>query len=298
MRVRPSIRMTALPQSGPYAERLRLAVEAGFEGLELDTGIEDAAEIADAAAGCGIEIHSVGTLTNWSHPLSSADPAVLARGIESTLAELRVASMVGAETLQLVPGLVTDAVPYKAAYDRSQQVIAAEILPVAAELGIIIGVENVWNGFLLGPVEYARYCDEFDSPWVRPYLDVGNVIFGRPEDWIDIVGKRLVKLHLKDFRLEERGSRYARFDARKIGEGVVDWARVCAALERIGFEGWGTFAQAEEIQGLAALKLQSAARRLARMPGPRRATGFAQIWLARRLLNDVMDRYRRHLVQA
>lgn len=295
MRVRPALRLTTLPARRPYAERFRLAAEAGFEGIELDPGAENVAEIGEAAERCGIEVHSVHTLVNWSHPLSSGDPAVLAKGIAATLAALRDASALGAGTLQLIPGRVSDADPYVQAYDRSQEVIRAEILPAAKELGIVLGVENVWNGFLLGPVEYVRYCDEFESPWVRPYIDLGNVIYGRPEDWIDVAGTRLVKLHLKDFHFEERGGRWARFEACKIGDGVVDWTKVRAALERIDFNGWGTFAQAELIQSKLALKLQSAARRLARLPGPRRATGLAQTWQTQRLLGDVMERYRRHL---
>lgn len=299
MRVRPALRLTTLPARRPYAERFRLAAEAGFEGIELEPAAEDVAEIAEAAERCGIEVHSVHTLVNWSHPLSSGDPAVLAKGIAATLAALRDASTLGAGTLQLIPGRVTDADPYLQAYDRSQKVIRAEILPAAKELGIVLGVENVWNGLLLGPAEYVRYCDEFESPWVRPYIDLGNVIYGRPEDWIDVAGARLVKLHLKDFHFEERGGRWARFEACKIGDGVVDWTKVRAALERIDFNGWGTFAQAEFFQNAVARGANKWARRAHRLlrpvPVAGAAAAAAQALLARRLLDDVMARYRRHL---
>src|ERR1041385_7761101 len=91
-----------------------------------------------------------------------------------------------------IPGVVTSAVSYAQAYLRSQRMIQNEILPVARGLGIVIGVENVWNGLLLSPLEYVRYIDEFELPWVRSYLDVGNMVFGHPEHWIRIAGSRIV----------------------------------------------------------------------------------------------------------
>jgi len=123
---------------------------------------------------------------------------------------------------------------YLDAYTRSQSVIRHELLPEARERGIVLGIENVWNGFLLGPLEYVRYIDELDSPWIRAYLDVGNTILSRPEDWIRIAGHRVVRLHVKDLRVDDtRG----RFSFGKIGDGDVDWAAVRAALLKVGFSG-------------------------------------------------------------
>jgi L-ribulose-5-phosphate 3-epimerase len=296
MPVRPSLRLTTLPAWRPYEERFKLAAAAGFEGVELEAGSGPAAEIRDAAERAGVIVHSVHTLANWKYPLSSPDPAIRSLGIGATIAALEEARLLGADTVQLVPGRVQYDTSYSQAYDRSQAVIRDELLPVARQLGVILGVENVWNGFLLGPLEFVRYTDSFDSPFVRPYLDVGNVVFGRPEDWIDIAGTRIVKLHLKDFEFDERRGRFA---YRKIGEGNVDWTAVRLALDRIGFAGWGTFAQAEHIQGRVAARVFGAFAHppsmLRAIPGSREALAAVNAFLSRRLLDDVMQRYRRHV---
>jgi len=299
MRIRPSIRLAALPHSLPLAGRLRLAAEAGIEGIEMEVGEAPAAEVAAAASANGLVVHSVHTYRNYSHPLSSADAEVREAGVGYVLEALDVARAVGAETFLLIAGRVEGRTGYRDAHDRSREVIASRILPAAAERGIVLGIENVWNGFLLGPLEYVDYCESFGSPWVRPYLDVGNVVHGRPEDWIEIAGPRIVALHLKDFNLHERGARSLRFDHRSVGDGMVDWAAVRAALERTGFTGWGVFAQAEHLQGPFALGATTWARRAHKLLRPVPLAGAvasaAQALLARRLLGDVMARHRRYL---
>jgi len=296
MRVRPSVRLTTLPASKSYAERFALAAAAGFEGVELETGHGPPAEIRAAAERAGIAVHSVHNLANWSLPLSSPDPRVRDAGIRATLAAMEEGRILGADTIQLIPGKVQQDTSYAEAWERSREVIRAEILPAAEAMGIVLGIENVWNGFLLGPVEYVRYCDSFDSPFVRPYFDVGNAIFGRPEDWIEIAGRRIVKLHLKDFLFRESEGRFA---YRRIGEGDVDWAKVRAALERIGFDGWGVFAQAEHVRGRMASRIFHAVAHppaaVRAVPGSRRLLGAANALLSRRLLDDVIARHRRHV---
>jgi L-ribulose-5-phosphate 3-epimerase len=296
MPVRPSVRLTTLPAFRSHEERFRLAALAGFEGVELEAGSGCAAEIREAAGRTGIVVHSVHTLANWTQPLSSPDPVVRAAGIRATVEALEEAHFLGADTVQLVPGRVQADTSYREAHDRSREVIRGDILPVAERLGIVLGVENVWNGFLLDPVEFVRYTDSFGSSFVRPYLDVGNVIFGRPEDWIEIAGARIVKLHLKDFRFEERKGR---FRYEKIGDGDIDWRKVREALDRIGFSGWGTFAQAEQLQGPVALRLHHRVANppslLRAVPGARALLGAADTFLARRLLDDVMARHRRYI---
>jgi sugar phosphate isomerase/epimerase len=175
-------------------------------------------------------------------------------------------------------------------------VIRDEILPLARQFNIVLGVENVWNGFLLSPLEFVRYTDSFDSPLVRPYLDVGNIIFGRPEDWIEIAGRRIIKLHLKDFRLDRLRSQFA---FRKIGEGHIDWAKVRKALDAVGFAGWGTFAEAQFVEGPIAgriyRKVANPPTALRAVPGSGRSLAVAYRFLARRLLKNVMQRYERHV---
>ncbi|OHB67491.1 MAG: hypothetical protein A2Y77_05850 [Planctomycetes bacterium RBG_13_62_9] len=128
---------------------------------------------------------------------------------------------------------MTEQVGYAQAWERSQKNIR-KLLPLADELGVTIAVENVWNKFLLSPVEFARYVDEFDHPRLRAYIDVGNMIlFGFAQDWLRTVGKRIVRIHLKDFKRD--GSRWT-----NLLDGDVNWAQVRRALTEIGYNGYMT----------------------------------------------------------
>jgi len=146
---------------------------------------------------------------------------------------LRSAKALGAKTVLLVPAVLNEEVGYGDAYKRSQQHIR-KLLPLAEELKIVIAVENVWNKFLLSPLEFARYVDEFESPWLKAYFDVGNVIiYGYAQDWIRTLGKRIVKIHLKDFK--RKG-----YEWKNLLEGDVNWKQVRLALDEIGYEGFIT----------------------------------------------------------
>jgi L-ribulose-5-phosphate 3-epimerase len=280
--------MVALPNARPFRDRLRLAAEAGFEGVEVEVGDGPAAEIREAADQAGIVVHSVHCAANYRQPLSSGDPATRAAGVRATIAAIEAARILGADTMLLIPGTVDDDAGYGDVYARSQEVIRREILPAAAQHGITLGIENVWNGFLLSPLDFARYVEAFDSPFARAYLDVGNIIFGRPEGWIEILGPLIARLHLKDFRFDaDRG----RFGIAKIGEGSIVWPRVRAALERIGFSGWGVLAEAQRAQGPIARRVFHRTSLAPSNPAVR----AAQTYLSRRLLADVMARFRRHI---
>jgi len=127
---------------------------------------------------------------------------------------------------------------YRDAWTRSQKVIKDRILPLARELKVVIGMEEVWNKFLISPLEMARYVDEFASPWVKAYLDVGNMLFyGYPQDWIRTLGPRIARVHVKDFKLD-RGK--GQFAWTNLGEGDVDWPAVRAALAEVKYDGWVT----------------------------------------------------------
>ncbi len=146
---------------------------------------------------------------------------------------LTSAKAFGCDAVLLVPAIVTETVGYGDAYKRSQDNIR-RLLPLAEEMRVIIAVENVWNKFLLSPLEFARYVDEFDSPWLKAYFDVGNVIvFGFAQDWIRTLGKRIVKIHLKDFK--RSGYKWT-----NLLEGDVNWPEVRKALDEIGYRGFLT----------------------------------------------------------
>jgi hexulose-6-phosphate isomerase len=234
-RLRKAVLITMLPKELSYLDRFRLAVEVGFEGLEAQTVADPrvADEIKEASAKARLPIHSVMNMDHWQYPLSSPDPEVVARSLKGMETSLRNARLWGADTVLLVPAVVNPQTTYRQAWERSQPQIR-KLIPLAAELKIVIAVEEVWNKFLLSAPDFARYVDEFESPWVRAYFDVGNVVmFGFPQEWIRVLGKRIVKFHLKDFKSETR-------QFVPLREGSIDWREVRRAISEIGFSGYLT----------------------------------------------------------
>ena len=233
--LRKAVLIGMLPKQLSYVERFSLAKRVGFEALEAQTVSEPdvVAQIKEAAAQAGVKIHSVMNMDHWKYPLSSADPKVVDLSIKGMETSLRNAKTWGADVVLLVPAVVNPETSYKDAYTRSQKRVR-QMIPLAKELGVVIGLEEVWNKFLLSPLEFARYIDEIDSPWVKAYFDVGNVVlFGYPEDWIRTLGKRIVKLHLKDFKSETK-------QFVPLREGSVNWPEVRKAVNEIGFKGYAT----------------------------------------------------------
>ncbi|NLH99183.1 MAG: sugar phosphate isomerase/epimerase [Chthonomonadales bacterium] len=199
-----------MPPDWSLDKAFEAAVEAGFDTIEInvgetgeltpDTSEAEARSIAARARDAGIEVSSLSTGLGWAYPLTDGDPAKAGRGVANTEAQIRLARWMGLDAILCVPGMVTPDVPYDVAYERAQAALR-RLEPVAAENRVVIGVENVWNKFLLSPIEMARFVDEIGSPWVQVYFDVGNVlVFGYPQQWIRILGKRIKKVHVKDFR--------------------------------------------------------------------------------------------------
>jgi L-ribulose-5-phosphate 3-epimerase len=229
-----------IPGVVSYSDRFALAREVGFEGIEMRTisNAEEAAEVREAAQKTGLRIHSVMNADHWKFPLSSGDPQIVKQCVAGMETSLRNAALWGADAVLLVPAVVDAATTYKQAWDRSQRVIRERLLGLAQELKVVIAVEEVWNKFLLSPLEFARYVDEVDSPWVKAYFDVGNVvIYAYPQDWIRTLGKRIVKVHLKDFQFDRPNGRFA---WKNIGEGDIDWPEVRRAFAEIDYRGFMT----------------------------------------------------------
>jgi hexulose-6-phosphate isomerase len=238
--IRKSVLISMLPKALPYAERFAMARTAGFEAIEMQTIVkaEEAAEIREAAVKAGLRIHSVMNSDHWRLPLSSADPEVVNGSVKGMETSLRNAKLWGADAVLLVPAVVDAKTGYRDAWTRSQRVIRERLLPVARELNIVIAVEEVWNKFLLSPIEFARYVDEFESPLLRAYFDVGNIVFyGFPQDWIRTLGPRIAKVHLKDFNLDRQNGK---FTWKNIGEGDIDWLEVRRALAEVKYNGFVT----------------------------------------------------------
>jgi L-ribulose-5-phosphate 3-epimerase len=235
--VRKAVLISMLPAELPYAERFALARAAGFDGVEMQTvaNPDQARAIREASQQAGLPIHSVMNADHWRYPLSSADRTVVDRSVAGMETSLRNAALWSADTVLLVPAVVDASTSYGDAWTRSQQVIRERLLPLAKELRVVIAVEEVWNKFLLSPLECARYVDQLDSPWLKAYFDVGNVVFyGYPQDWIRALGPRIAKVHLKDFQLDRPNGRFA---WKNLGDGDIDWPAVRRAFTDIGYRG-------------------------------------------------------------
>ena len=237
---------------GSLDEQLAVVRDAGFEGVEMMSHME-ADKVLAARDKSGLAIPSVCCNTHWQSPISDPDPKVRAAGVAGLERALRDAKQYGASSVLFVPAVVKKDVSYADAYERSQREVK-RVIPLAEELGVKIAFENVWNGFLLSPLEAARYVDDFASKAVGWHFDVGNSInFGWPEQWIAILGKRIQKLHIKEYSRKKRDDEglWKGFDV-KLGEGDDDWPAVMKALEAIGYDGWGIAEQpgADSVEGL------------------------------------------------
>src|ERR1041384_8194028 len=208
---------------GSVAEKMKLVRGAGFAGVEMNSHM-DQEEVLRARDEAGLTIPSVCGAHHWAKPLSHPDSKVRGEGLEALKQCLRDAKRYGASSVLLVPGVVNKEINYADAYTRSQAEIRKAI-PLAEELGVKIAIENVWNQFLLSPLEAGRVVDEFNSPAVGWHFDIGNVInFGWPEQWIRILGKRIQKLHIKEYSRKRRDKEgpYAGFGGQLL-EGDNDW---------------------------------------------------------------------------
>jgi len=250
--------------AGPILAKLQRAKEAGFAGVELDSpsaehSVEEAlAALKETGLRCADVVDSV----HWSKPLSDPDPAVREAGRAALEGALRAARAYGTDSVLLVPAVVHAKVSYAEAWERSSAEIQ-KLLPLAAELRVHIAIENVWNNFLLSPLEAARYVDQFESPWVGWHMDVGNIVlYGWPEQWIRTLGARIKRLHVKEYsrkKLDELG-RWKGFDV-ELGEGDCNWPAVLRALDEIGYAGWAS----AEVAGGDVARLKDVSQRMDRI---------------------------------
>ncbi len=238
---------------GTLAENFRLAKAAGFEGVEvalaedgeinLSSTKADMEKVKASADAAGISLYSVASGLYWQYSLTSDDPALRAKAKSCVRKQLEVASWLGCDTILVVPGAVSvsfapelGVVDYAAAYDRSLETFR-ELKEDAERLKVSIGLENVWNNFLLSPLEMRDFIDKIGSEYVGSYFDVGNVLYtGYPEQWARILGKRIKKVHFKDYR-RAVGSLDGFVD---LLSGEVSWKAVTAALAEVGYDGWAT----------------------------------------------------------
>jgi hexulose-6-phosphate isomerase len=236
--IRKAIMYDTVKIDGPVMARFQAIKTAGFEGVEPNSHMNQT-EVLEALKSTGLVAASVCCSTHWKKPLTDPDPAVREEGLNGLRQALRDAKAYGATSVLLVPGVVNKQTSYADAYTRSQAEIR-KALPLAQELGVKIAIENVWNQFLLSPLEAARYIDDFQSGSIGWHFDVGNVInYGWPEQWIHILGKRILKLHIKEYSRAKRDKSgpYAGFKV-DFFEGDDDWPAVMKALDDVGYHGW------------------------------------------------------------
>lgn len=239
--------------AGTLEEKFRLAKAAGFDGVEVamdatgditpETGFAETETIRKLAKGTGIELYSVASGIYWQHSLTSNDKNEREIAKSCVKKQLQLAAWLGCETILVIPGAVSvsfapelGVVDYDTAYGRTLEALK-ELAPEAERLNVHIGLENVWNNFLLSPLEMRHLIDEIGSTHVGSYFDVGNsVANGYPEQWIKILGNRIKKIHFKDYR-RSVGSLDGFVD---LLAGDVDWKAVISALKNNGYDGWVT----------------------------------------------------------
>lgn len=249
--MRKSINVWSFPSGWTVDEKFKVAVDAGFEGFELDISSDGPVNLGSTSqelknlrqtcAQAGLEISGLATGMYWESNPVSDDPDVRKSAEHILRRQIECAHDLEIDAILVVPGAVgidfvpgAPAVRYDFAFDRAQQFIERE-LPLAEKLGVTIGLENVWNKFLLSPLELRDFIDSFGSARVASYLDIGNVLAtGYPEHWIEILAHRIVRVHVKDYR-------------RAVGtvdgfvdllSGDVNWPAVMHGLRQVGYDGW------------------------------------------------------------
>lgn len=234
-------------------ECARIAKQAGFEGLELslnetgelglDATDKEVLGIKSMLEDEGLEIAGLATGLYWDYAMTSEDESKRQKAIDICKKQLELASAFGVDAILVIPGAVgvdfipgSEIVSYDKAYDRASEAIAG-LVPHAEAAGVSIAIENVWNKFLLSPLELRGFIDTHNTPYVGSYFDVGNVVHsGYPEQWIRILGHRIKKVHFKDYR-RQAGGLHGFVD---LLAGDVDYPAVVEALSEIGYSGYVT----------------------------------------------------------
>ncbi|KOP67101.1 xylulose 5-phosphate 3-epimerase [Bacillus sp. FJAT-18019] len=232
---------------------IRLAKEAGFDGIELSldqtgelslqSGDKEVQRITEQLKDADLEIAGLATGLYWDFPMTSDDPAIREKAMDVCKKQLELAAAFGVDAILVIPGAVgVDFIPgsavtdYELAYERAQESIR-KLVPYAQSAGVAIAIENVWNKFLLSPLELRTFIDEIGSNYVGSYFDVGNVVHnGYPEQWIRILGERIKKVHFKDYR-RQAGGLHGFVD---LLAGDVDYPAVMESLRSIGYDNYVT----------------------------------------------------------
>lgn len=201
--------------------------------LTLDVTQEELAAIKALSEKYELPITSISTSLHWNYSLTDHDETTRQKGIAIVKKMIDVCKALGGDTVLVVPGLVKQTESYDDCYDRALAALK-ELAPYAEANEIYIGIENVWNKFLLSPIETRDFIDKIDSPFVGMYFDAGNVLqFGFPEQWVRILGNRIKKIHVKDFNTGI-GNIYG---FTTLLNGSLSWVHLVEAIHEIGYTG-------------------------------------------------------------
>ncbi|MFW5657707.1 MAG: sugar phosphate isomerase/epimerase family protein [Bacteroidota bacterium] len=240
--LKKSLKYGMIQEGDTILKKFQLVKALGFDGVELDSPNQlNREEILQAKEQTGLLIPGVVNSSHWKMPISHPDAEIREACIEASLQAIDDCKTYGGDTVLLVAGVVNEDISYLKAYERTQESIA-KILPHAEEVGIKIAIENVWNNFLLSPIEAARFIDDFNSPAIGWYFDVGNIMrYGWPWHWIEVLEERIIKIDIKEFSLQKMKDEglWQGFKV-ELTEGDIDWRRVNRALTKIGYQGWAS----------------------------------------------------------
>jgi hexulose-6-phosphate isomerase len=229
--LRKAIMYATIGYPGTVMEKLGAVRAAGFEGVEPMSHMNQD-EVLKALDETGLKAASVCCNTHWGKPLSHPDERMRREGREGLIQALKDAKRYGASSVLLVPGVVRKGVSYDECFERSVAEIR-KVVPIAGELGVKIAVENVWNDFITKPEQAIAFLDAIESPQVGWHFDIGNVLkYSPPETWIPVLGKRILKLHVKEY------GKFKQFKVRFF-EGDNNWPAIMTALDEVGYQGWG-----------------------------------------------------------
>jgi L-ribulose-5-phosphate 3-epimerase len=236
-KLRKAIMHSTIGVKGSVLEKYRVMKEAGFEGVEPMGGM-NRDEVLAALKETGLEAASVCCHTHWEKPLSAPDEMTRKIGFEGLVQSLHDAQAYGASSVLLVPGVAREGVTYQQCFDRSIEQIKKAI-PVAREAGVKIAIENVGNDFIMSPEQAIEYLDAINSEWVGWHFDIGNAgRVGPAEKWINLLGKRIVKIHVKDFSAKPAAPGAKARPRPKLLDGDTNWSAVMKALDEAGYSGW------------------------------------------------------------
>lgn len=234
-------------------DAMQEAKKHGFQSIELavgysgvltpETSQERCGEIVKAAKKIGIEISSVATGIYWETPMTDDDKNVRARALQATKKIIAITRWLKQDAFLYIPGAVDiffrpEYPPhqYDVVYKRAAQGIK-QLLPTAEKYKVAICIENVWNKFLLSPIEIMDFIDQFSSNYVKSYFDAANVLlYGYPDQWVHILKKRIKRVHIKDFK-RAVGTAAGFCD---LLEGDLDFKSLMKALDGIKYNGYIT----------------------------------------------------------